>query len=130
MATQSQQSRIIRAVEALKIGDRDGAVKLLKAELRSGPAAGERWKSVSRLAAQIGEIDIAIESARRFSQTPPPTLDRMLNYWGELAQHGRTETVRADLSRLPERLRQDPNVLHFCGTVAGQEGDFARSERF
>ena len=51
MATQPQPSRIIQAIEALKSGDRDGAVKMLEDELRFGPEAGERWKSVSRLAA-------------------------------------------------------------------------------
>ena len=130
MATQPQPSRIIQAIEALKSGDRDGAVKMLEDELRFGPEAGERWKSVSRLAAQIGEADIAIEAARRFSRTPPPALDRLLNYWGELAQYGRTEAVRADMARFPERLSQDPTVLHFRGTIAGQEGDFAAAERF
>ena len=37
MATQPQPSRIIQAIEALKSGDRDGAVKMLEDELRFGP---------------------------------------------------------------------------------------------
>lgn len=130
MASEVQQSRVIQAIEALKACDRDGAVKLLEAELRLGPEAGERWKSVSRLAAQIGEIDMAIEAARRFSQTSPTTLDRLLNYWSELARYGRVDSVHACLSRLPAQFRRDPNVLHFRGTVAAQEGDFAEAERF
>jgi tetratricopeptide (TPR) repeat protein len=129
MAGQTQQSRVLDAIEALRRGDRDGAAGLLEKELRHGPPASERWKSVSRLAAQIGETDIAIEAARRYSRTTPPSLDRLLQYWSELGQYGRTAEATEELSRLSESLRRQPNVLHLLGTLAGQEGRFAEAER-
>ncbi|MBN9505153.1 MAG: sulfotransferase [Altererythrobacter sp.] len=130
MADPAQQSRVLDAIEALRRGDRDGAVGLLEKELRDGPPAGERWRSISRLAAQIGEIDIAIESARRYSRTSPPSLERLLQYWSELGQYGRTAEARDELSRLSENVRRQPNVLHLLGTLAGQHGQFAQAERF
>jgi tetratricopeptide (TPR) repeat protein len=124
-----QQSRVLDAIEALRRGDRDGAASLLERELRHGPPTGERWRSVSRLAAQIGETEIAIEAARRYSRTAPPSLDRLLQYWSELGQYGRTAEARAELGRLSENVRRQPNVLHLLGTLAGQEGRFGEAEQ-
>ena len=129
MASHAQRSRILDAIEALKQYDRSRAVELLREELRQGPPSGERWRSVSRLAAQIGEIDIAIEAARRYSRTEPPSLERLLHYWSELSQYDRTDKAREELGRLSPPLRRQPNVLHLLGTLAGQEGDFAEAER-
>ena len=129
MASHAQRSRILDAIEALKQYDRCRAVELLREELRQGPPSGERWRSVSRLAAQIGEIDIAIEAARRYSRTEPPSLERLLHYWSELSQYDRTDKAREELGRLSPQLRRQPNVLHLLGTLAGQEGDFAEAER-
>ena len=128
MATQPTQSRILEAIDSLKACDRQRAVLLLEEELRHGALAGERWKSVARLAGQIGEIEIAIEASRRYSRTEPVNLERMLQYWGELAQYDRTGEARAEASRLPELAQRHPSVLHFLGTLAGQEGDFAKAE--
>jgi len=128
MAAQPQ-SRILDAIEALKACDSERAVQLLQQELREGPASGERWKSVARLAGQIGEIDMAIESSRRYSRTAPFDLGRVLQYWSELTQYGRTPEVRAEVRKLPAAQRRQPNVLHLLGTMAGQDGDFAEAER-
>lgn len=123
------QSRILHAVAALKDRDRERAVVLLEEELKHGPSSGERWKSVTKLAGQIGEIEIAIEAARRYSRTAPQTLERLLHYWGELASYDRTQRARQEVSKLPARMSQHPGVLHFLGTLAGQEGDFTKAER-
>jgi tetratricopeptide (TPR) repeat protein len=129
MAAPAQQSYVLDAVEALKQLDKARAVSLLQKDLRHGPPTGDRWRSVSRLAAQIGEIDIAIEAARRFSRTEPVTLDRILQYCSELSQYGQTEEAREALNQLPVHLRAVPAVLHFQGTLAGEVGDFAEAER-
>lgn len=129
MAAKPPQSRILEAVDALNACDRERAAALLQEELRLGAPSGERWRSVSRLAGQIGEINIAIEAARRYADTPPTSLDRRLQFWSELAQYGRTEDARKDLRGLPANLRRQPYVLHFLGTLAGQEGDFDEAER-
>lgn len=126
--TPANNSRILQAVDALRTGDRDAAVALLDAELREGPASGARWKSVSKLAANIGEIEISLEAARRYAAASPPTLEGLLYHWGELTAAGRTEIALAELARLPGARRRHPSILHFEGTVAGQTGDFVRAE--
>jgi tetratricopeptide (TPR) repeat protein len=129
MADASAQ-RILGAIERLTAGEREAAARLLQDELRSGGESGERWRSVQRLAGQIGEIDIAIEAARRFAATQPVTLARLLTYYGELTASGRTDSAREEIERLPEQARNHPTMLHFLGTVAGQEGDFALAEDY
>ena len=128
MEPQPSQSRVLEAVAALKDCDRDRAVALLEEELRHGPASGDRWKSVARLAGHIGEIEVAIEASRRYAQTAPQTLERLLHYWGDLAQYGRTDIAREEVGKLPVQMRDHPGVLHFLGTLAAQEGDFANAE--
>lgn len=123
-------NRILGAIERLKAGERAAAANLLRDEVRLGTPSGERWRSVQRLAAEIGEIDISLEAARRFAATEPLTLDRLLGYCAELTAMGRTDEAREEIARLPERARAHPAVLHFEGTVAGQVGDFALAEDF
>lgn len=119
-------SPVLQALDALKAGDRRSAAALLEQELRSNNAPGDRWRAISRLAAEIGEIDIAIEAARRTLQ--PTTLGRLLNYWGMLATYGRSSEAIEQIDRLDATLREHPAVLHFRGTIAGEQGYFAEAE--
>ena len=115
-----------QAVERLKRGQRREAARLLDQDVRSGGPPTERWAGVSRLAAQIGEIDIAIAAARL--AIDPPTLDKVLRYWATLATYGRSDEALADLARLPAQVQNHPAVLHFRGTIASENGDFAIAE--
>ena len=130
MTPSATPSKILQAIEAVKKYDREKAVQLLQAELRDGPSSGERWKSVAMLASQIGEIAIALEASRRFSQTQPLTLDRLLHYWGELAGYDRAGQALAEIERLPLQARNHPAILHFEGITAGAAGDFEIRSRF
>ncbi len=127
MSTNSMP-RILQAVEALKAFDRERAVALLHEELRLASMTGDRWKSAARLAARIGEIDIALEAARRYARTPPANLERTLFYTGELAGYGREDEAAAELERLPPASRAHQTVQHFFGTMAAQRGAFAEAE--
>ena len=122
--------RILGALDRLKAGERAAAAELLREELRQGTANGERWKSVHKLADQIGEIEIAIEAARRYSRTEPLQLDRLLPYWGELAGYDRLDEALGEVRRLPDHARNHPSVLHFLGTTASQQGEFGKAEDF
>lgn len=117
---------VLAAIKALEAGDRRSAAVFLEQELRSGRGTAERWWKVSRLAAEIGEIDIAIEAARRSLQ--PTTLNQLLNYWGILATYGRSADAVEQIERLPEAVRDQSAVLHFRGTIAGEQGRFAEAE--
>lgn len=129
MNSSLSNSRVLQAVEALKAGDRRAAVHLLKEELRFGETEGERWRSVAKLAFDIGAIDVGLEASRRLAATAPATLERLLDYWGNLANYGQTESARLAISKLPTAPRQHPAIAHFLGTIAGQEGDFVAAER-
>ena len=101
MNSSLSNSRVLQAVEALKAGDRRAAVHLLKEELRFGETEGERWRSVAKLAFDIGAIDVGLEASRRLAATAPATLERLLDYWGNLANYGQTESARLAISKLP-----------------------------
>lgn len=120
--------RILAAIEHLKAGERAAAAELLQKALQDGPATGERWKSVQLLAAQIGEIDTALEAARRYSRTAPAVLGRLMHYWGELAANGRVEEARREVEALPPQVRDNSTVLHFLGTLASERGAFSEAE--
>lgn len=124
------QSRVLEAIAALQRGDRAAALALLQDELRHGPPDGERWRSISQLAQNVGEIDVCIEAARRYSRTQPMTVDRLLHYWGELTAHGRHEIALAEAEQLPPAAQSINGVLHFLGTVAVQEGRFDQAEGY
>lgn len=128
MSTQAKPL-IVQAVEALQAGRRDSAVALMQRELQEGPRSGERFRSFTKLAGRIGEIDLALEGARRFAATQPVTLERVLFYLGELVENGRRDQIRSVLGGLPAQVRQHPSIHHFNGTVASQDGDFAAAER-
>lgn len=117
---------ILQAVEALKIGERRRAAALMEQHLRSGPPPGDAWRSAATLLMHIGEIEMAVEAARRAAQ--PPTLDRALYYWGVLATAGRSDEALSHVAELPEDIRDHPSVLHFRGTVASERGDFPLAE--
>lgn len=123
------QSLILQAIDALKIGERRRACALLTEELRIGPASGDRWRSVVMLAAQIGEIDVALEASRRAASTAPQTIERLLNYWGDLAKYGRSAEAIAIVEGLPVSVRDHPAILHFRGVIAGENGDFEQAEK-
>jgi hypothetical protein len=123
-------NRILGAIDRLKAGERAAAATLLREELRLGAPSGERWRSVQRLAAQIGEIETSIEAARRYAQTIPVTLERALVYFGELVAAGRSEQAREEVMRLPESARGHPSLLHFLGVAAGELGDFVTAEDY
>lgn len=124
-----QGNRILDAIEALKRGERQNAIRLLQHEFAVGPPSGERWASIAKLASNMGEIELALDAWRRFADTEPIDLARKLSYWGELANLGRTNLARAALDALDERQRLHPAILHFSGSLAGQEGDFVAAER-
>jgi tetratricopeptide (TPR) repeat protein len=122
----AQVSLVLQAIEALKAGDRRRGAALLEDELRSGPPAGDRWRSVAMLAAQIGEIETAIEASRRVASEP--TVDRLLSYWGTLATYGRSDEAIAELDRMPPAILEHPAVLSFRGTIASEQGRFDEAE--
>lgn len=119
---------LLQAINALQSGEREDAVALLRRDLAEGPPDGERWRSVVMLAARIGEVTLQLEAGRRLAATPPPTLARLLQHWGDLAAFGRSAEALAAVNRLPVAQQEHPAVLHFRGAVLGSSGDAAGAE--
>jgi tetratricopeptide (TPR) repeat protein len=129
MVLNARKPRILRAIEHLQRGERDEAVYLLREEVRFGPAVGDGWRSFSKLAAQIGEVALALEASKRFAATPPIRLDRLLEHCGLLAANGRSDEAAAMIAPLPDAAKQQPSVLHFLGVLAAERGAFAEAEQ-
>lgn len=125
----SGPSYVLRAIASLQAFDRRGAAALLRQEIADGGQTGRRWRAVAQLAGKIGEVEIAIEAARRYAATDPTSLDHQLFYWGELATHGRHAQALGILAALSPGRGNHPAVLHFKGTIAAQEGEFELAEQ-
>lgn len=120
---------ILEAIDALKGRNRQKAVELIKLHMAELGPAGEQYRSIHQLALRIGEIDLALEAARRFAETEPKTLERRLFLWGQLASLGRIQEARRDVMTQSPQIVTHPAVQHFLGTIANQEGDFEQAER-
>ena len=130
MSSHSPASRILSAVDALNGLDRRKAASLIREELASGAPSGTRWRSIAKLASTIGEISMAVEAARRYAATPPLTLERVLDYYGELARNGRAAEAVRQADALPGAIQANPALLHFRGVIATQLGEFAKAEEY
>lgn len=118
------------AVDTLRNLERRKAASLMRQYFDRNPYSGETWKSVARLADQIGEIDLSVEAMRRYATSKPPMLERYLQYWSELAKRGRTDQCLAEISRVDASQREnDAAILHLLGTLAAQRGEFEEAEQ-
>ncbi|MEQ7874314.1 sulfotransferase [Sphingomonas sp. ASV193] len=126
ISTLPDQPYFVQALAALKDGDRRRAAAFLERQLEGGRTSRRNLDSVSRLAASIGEIDLAIEAARE--AIDPDSLPSLLPYWSLLATFGRSAEAVADLERRPAAWREDAAVLHFLATVESQFGRRERTE--
>lgn len=110
------------AVAAFQARERDDAALLLARALRADPPLGARWASVSRLAATLGEISLALAAARKHVAATP-TAEAHLAWAQLLIQSGRTrEALREGLALVRQR-PNDPAALHFLATCQVQLGD-------
>jgi len=115
------------AVAAFKARDRDRAALLLARAIQQNPPLGNSWGSVSRLAATIGEVTLALTAARR-QIAANPTPDSRLAYAQLLSQSGRSEAARDEAGALARERPNDPAALHLYATSLVQLGDEAGAE--
>lgn len=115
-----------QALDAVEGGDRRAAAALLERELRDGKTSPKNLSSVSQLAAQIGEFELAIEASRR--ALVPGSIDALLAYWATLGIYGRTQEALADIEAQPDAVCEHPSVLHCRATVATQLGRFDEAQ--
>ena len=116
----------LQALDALQTGDRRGAAALIGRELSEGNTSASNLPSVSQLAAHIGEIDLAIDAARR--AVVPGSIESVLAYWAVLATYGRSQDALADVERQPAPIQNNPFVVHFRATAANEFGRFDEAE--
>lgn len=115
------------AVAAFKARDRDRAALLLARAIQQNPPLGNSWGSVSRLAATIGEVTLALTAARRHIAANP-TAESRLAYAQLLSQSGRSEAARDEAGALARERPNDPAALHLYATSLVQLGDEAAAE--
>lgn len=118
---------INQAVAAFQARERDDAAVLLAKAIQADPPLGSKWGSVSRLAATIGEVTLALTSARRQIQAQP-TPENRLAYAQLLIQTGRTQDALREGAALARERPNDPAALHFLATCQVQLGDHVAAE--
>lgn len=114
-----------QALDALGRGDRREAAVLLRRQIREGNTSERNLPSVSRLAAHIGEIDLAVEASRLWR---PGSLESLLGCWALLGTYGRAADALAEIERQPVSIREHPSVLHLRATTATQFGRFEEAQ--
>lgn len=120
--------RLPKVIEAFQRLDRRAVAALVAEELReSPPAGGDHWANVEGVANRVGEIELALEAARRYSLTEPRTLDRALHYCHALAARGRIDASLREIEALPPPVQRHPEVLALRGSLAMRMGDLARA---
>lgn len=107
-----------QALECIKSGQRYQAAELIDTLLTEQALLGEKWGAVARLAATIGEVDLALAAAEKYAnvnthQTQSKLQQAALN--AELGQHNQA-------LELIEGLPQDNALLHLKGTILSQLG--------
>lgn len=124
MATQTVDGAqlVNGALAAFQARERDDAAYLLAKALQADPPLGARWASVSRLAATMGEITLALAAARKHVAAVP-TIEARLAYAQLLIQSGRTQDALREGAALARERPNDPVVLHFLATCQTQSGD-------
>jgi tetratricopeptide (TPR) repeat protein len=123
----SPPPRLTQVREAFRRFDRRRVAALVAEEIREGPPSGIHWGNVEAVANQVGEIEYALEAARRFSLTEPRSLERALHYCSMLAVRGRLDAARDELDRLPAAVQQHPAVLNLHQSLAARMGEFERA---
>jgi len=124
----SPPPRLAQVLEAFRHFDRRRVAALVAEELREGPPSGIHWGNVEAVANQVGEIEFALEAARRYSLTEPRSLERALHYCNVLAMRGRTDAARREADRLPATVQQHPAVLSLHESLAARMGEFTRAQ--
>ena len=117
--------RLNQVIEALQRLDRRRVAALIAEELREGPPAGDHWRNVESVANRVGEIDCALEAARRYSLTEPRSMERVLHYCNSLAMRGRTDACAQLIEQVPQGLQAHPAVMHLRAALAKRKGDYA-----
>ena len=124
MATQTVDGAemVNGALAAFQARERDDAAYLLAKALQANPPLGPRWSSVSRLAATLGEITLALAAARKHFAASP-TAEARLDYAQLLIESGRTDEALREGAVLARERPNDPSALHFLATCQVQLGD-------
>lgn len=130
MSSESSSNLVLAAIESLKSFDRRRAADLLRQVLVKGFLAPDRWRGVAKLAGTIGEIDIALEAARRLATSSPQKLENFLYYCGELSKYGRQQEAVRILDGLTVSVQNYPAVLHLRGVLASEFGHFDEAEAY
>lgn len=116
-----------QGLEAFKTRERDAAAAYLAKAVQSGAPLGQGWGAVSRLASAVGEIESALEAARRFAAVNAGQIGPALALGQMLAQFGRLEQARDLGVTLVRDHGGSAAAWHFLGTCRAQLGEAEQS---
>ena len=122
--TANDSDLLAPALRAFEAGDRDRAAEMLaRFDAQASASADRRWASVARLAAILGEANLAISAIRKHVGQSPYDIERRLAYGALLASLGRVQdavnTTQAFLAHAPP----DARLHHLIGTGWAQLGE-------
>lgn len=121
-STASPGELVNQALAAFKARDRDETARCLSQLVQMDPPIGKTWNSIARLADTIGEVGLAITSARRgLMADPTPSIRNA--YAQLLSRNGRNEQALAEATAWVRDHPNDPAALHFLATCQVQMGD-------
>ncbi len=129
MSTPTTLPRLAAVNDAVAALDRRGAAAILRQDLETGPASGDIWQEISKVAARIGEHRLSQEAARRYAATAPADMDHVFFYALTLSRSGRLAEALEQLDGLPAEAQGHPAILHFRAMTATQMGNFSEAEQ-
>ena len=129
MPPPDQLPRLAVINEAIAALDRRRAAAILRQDLEAGPASGDVWQDVSKVAARIGEHRLSQEAARRYAAAAPTDMDHVFFYALVLSRSGQLAEALQQLDRLPAAAQAHPAILHFRAMTATQMGNFTEAEQ-
>src|SRR5690606_27622085 len=87
------------------------------------PNLGEQWAALSRLAATLGEVGLALAASAEHVRLQPQEPVRRMNHAALLARFGRAEQALAEVRELARRHPRDARVAHLQGTLLAEAGE-------
>ncbi len=128
MAAAEFTPRIPEILEARRKLDRRGAAAIIREDLHNGPRQGDYWQGISQIAFQLGEMNLALEAAKRYAATARLDMDHVFVYAYALLRVGLLDEALREIDILASTDQVHPAVLHFRAVVATQKGEFKEAE--
>jgi hypothetical protein len=107
---------------AFKEGNRKAIVEIISAIINDNEATQQQLLLTARIAAKIGEVNLAIIVLDKFASVKPDSFETQLSKGSLLAELGQ---VTQALEYVTSNSTSHPAIHHFIGTILSQLGDIS-----